>query len=134
VVVQCLVKELGVDVYKETFDGAMPLHLAAHEGRLKIVRYMVEELGVDINQTTQDRHTPLVAASAGKHMAVAAYLIKRGANPQASGPTYGTAVDISRRFGAPADQTAYLEAKMHCTNPICNGAGTRKCTGCKQAR
>jgi ankyrin repeat protein len=105
-VVECLVKKLGADVYKEALDGATPLHLAAHEGRLKIVRYMVEELGVDVNQATQEGRTPLVAASAGKHMAVAAYLIKKGANPQVSVPANGTMADISRRFVAPANQTA----------------------------
>jgi ankyrin repeat protein len=98
------------------------------------VRFLVEELGADVNQGTHDGRTPLSASSAGKHQSIAAYLIKKGANPQAVAHGFGTLGDISRRFGGSAEQTAYLEAKMHCSNPGCSGAGLKKCTGCKQAR
>jgi hypothetical protein len=101
---------------------------------MKVVQFLVEKLGADVNQATPDGRTPLGAASAGKHKSIAASLIKKGANPQASDPRFGTAADVSRIVGAHAEQTAYLEAKTHCTNPDCSGAGLKKCTGCKQAR
>jgi hypothetical protein len=44
-----------------------------------------------------------------------------------------TAADLSRTVGASAEQTAYLEAKTHCSNVGCSGAGIMKCTGCRQA-
>jgi hypothetical protein len=47
---------------------------------------------------------------------------------------FGTAADVSKWFDAPAALTEYLEAKQHCSNPGCSGAGLKKCTGCKQAR
>ena len=42
----------------------------------------------------------------------------------------GTAADFSKHFGAPAEQTAYLEARTHCAKPGCGGAGLKKCAGC----
>jgi hypothetical protein len=45
-----------------------------------------------------------------------------------------TAADFSREGYASAEQTAYLEAKMHCSNTGCSGAGIMKCTRCRQAR
>jgi hypothetical protein len=45
-----------------------------------------------------------------------------------------TAADLSRVSGASAEQTAYLEAKTHCSNTGCSGAGIMKCTRCRQAR
>jgi hypothetical protein len=37
-------------------------------------------------------------------------------------------------MNASAEQTAYLEAKTHCSNPGCSGAGIKRCPACKQAR
>jgi ankyrin repeat protein len=132
--VRVLVHDLGADVTRPDAEGRSPLFMAAFNGRLDVVRYLVEERGADVNQATHDGSTPLSAASAGQFQKLAAWLIKKGANPQASDLTYGTAADVSRRFGAPASQIAYLEAKMQCSNPGCSGAGLKKCTGCKQAR
>jgi ankyrin repeat protein len=98
------------------------------------MRYLVEECGADVNQATHDGRTPLGVASAGKHKSITAWLIKKGANPQAFNSAFGTVADISRKVGASAEQTAYLEVKMYCSNPGCSGAGLKKCTGCKQAR
>jgi hypothetical protein len=71
-----------------------------------------------------------MAAVAAKHAEVVVWLIKHGANAQARGPAGGTAADISRAYGAPAEQTEYLEARTHCANPRCDGAGPKKCAGC----
>ena len=75
-----------------------------------------------------------MVASAGKHTNVVTRLVKAGANVTDSTLQWGTAVDISKAAGASTEQTAYLEAKTHCSNPGCSGAGVMKCTGCKQAR
>jgi hypothetical protein len=134
---RCLVKELGADVNQADQEGATPLHIAAQAGHLAMVRVLVDELGADINQATQDGSTPLMTAAANKHTEVVKWLIKAGADTQASLKLQGaiyTAVNVSRGVGASADQTAYLEAKTHCSSPDCSGAGLLKCTGCKQAR
>jgi hypothetical protein len=94
---------------------------------------MVKELGVDVNQADHDGVTPLMAAAHGKHDKVVRWLTKLGVDPQASA-RLGTAAYVSKIYGAPAEQTAYLEAKAHCSNPGCDGAGLRKCQGCKQVR
>jgi hypothetical protein len=50
-------------------------------------------------------------------------LTKHGANAKASHDQGSTAADFSRQQGASAEQTAYLEARTHCANPGCDGAG-----------
>jgi hypothetical protein len=45
-----------------------------------------------------------------------------------------TAASGAAAGGAPAEQTECLEAKTHCSNTGCVGAGTQECTGCKRAR
>jgi hypothetical protein len=42
----------------------------------------------------------------------------------------GTAADVSRDLGAPAEQSEYLEAITPYANPGCSGAGLKKCAGC----
>jgi hypothetical protein len=78
-----------------------------------------------------------MAATANNHTEVVKWLIKAGADTQASSKFQGTdytAATVSRHVGASADQTAYLEAKTHCSSPGCSGTGLLKCTGCRQAR
>jgi hypothetical protein len=71
-----------------------------------------------------------MAASYNKHTEVVVWLIKHGADAQASDLDGDTAADISKQEFAPAEQTAYLEARTHCANPGCNSAGLKKCAGC----
>jgi ankyrin repeat protein len=128
--VRILVKELGADVNQATIDGCTPLYVAAQLGHLSVVQCLIKELGANVNQAAYNGATPLMAASQNKHMEVVVWLIKHGANAQASTPAFGTAANVSREIGAPADQTAYLEARTHCANPGCDGAGLKKCAGC----
>jgi hypothetical protein len=72
-----------------------------------------------------------MVASYLKHTEVVVWLIKHGADTQASlHSRFRTAADISRDYGGSAEQTAYLEARTHCANPGCTGAGLKKCAGC----
>jgi ankyrin repeat protein len=129
-VVLCLVKECGADINRATHKGFTPLYIAALWGHLAVVICLVKECGADVNQATHDGATPLMAASATKHTEVVVWLIKHGANAQAAFQDGNTAADVSRDFGAPAEQTEYLEARTHCANPGCDGAGLKKCAGC----
>jgi hypothetical protein len=133
-VVRCFIKELGADVNKATKGGATPLFMAAQDGLLAIVQCLVKELGADVNLTRKDGATVLMVAAHEKHHRMVAYLMRHGADPQATAPRFGTAANVSKTDGASAEQTAYLEAKTHCSNPGCSGAGIKKCTGCKQVR
>jgi hypothetical protein len=68
-----------------------------------------------------------MVASAQKHMEVVVWLSKHGANAQAVHQQRGiTAADVSRHYDAPAELTEYLEARTHCANPGCDGAGLKK--------
>jgi hypothetical protein len=125
-----MVKELGADINQAANDGSTPLYIAAQRGHLKIVICLVKELGAYINHAKNDGATPLMTASYHKHMEVVVWLIKHGANAQALHHNGGTAADVSRAEGAPAAQTEYLEARAHCANPGCDGAGLKKCAGC----
>jgi ankyrin repeat protein len=135
--VQVLINEAGADV-GATHNGFSSLHAAAHHGHVAVVRCLVE-YGADVNQATYDGSinkalsngaTPLMAASYHKHMEVVVWLIKHGANAQASHQDGSTAADISRKYGASVEQTEYLEARAHCANSGCDGAGLKKCAGC----
>jgi ankyrin repeat protein len=129
-VVQCLIEELGADVNQANQEGDTPLYIAAYKGHLAVVQCLVKEFGADVNQATNAGGTPLIIASYNKHTEVVVWLIKHGANTQASDQDGDTAADVSRSFGAPAEQTAYLEVRAHCANPGCDGAGLKKCAGC----
>jgi hypothetical protein len=138
-IARCLVRELGADVNQADEKDCTPLWVAASLGNLAMVQCLVKELGADIDVVDQFGCTPLMAASAMKHADVVTWLVKAGANTQAStrmiiGDNVYTAANISKQFGASAEQTAYLEAKTHCSSPGCSGAGIMKCTGCRQAR
>ena len=56
-------------------DGITPLHMAAQEGHLDIVRYLVER-GADFNQADKWGQTPLHAAAYNGHIEVVRYLIE----------------------------------------------------------
>jgi hypothetical protein len=95
---------------------------------------LVEELGASVNLATKYGVTPLMFASAKKHEKIVRYLLKIGADAQATHVNLRTAaVDVSNFFEATAEQTAYLEARTHCANPGCKGAGLKKCANCKEA-
>jgi hypothetical protein len=130
-----LVEELGADVNKSDDLHHTALWIAAQRGDLDTVRILLK-LGANIDKTGNDGFTPLVVASYEKHEEVVKWLVKAGADTQAlhRGAPNTTAASLSRQIGASAEQTAYLEAKTHCSNPCCSGAGVMKCTGCKQAR
>jgi hypothetical protein len=97
---------------------------------LAVVRCLVEEFGADVNQAVEAGFTPLTVALAAKQTEVVVWLTKHGADAQASDHPLGTAADVSRAAGAPAVLTEYLEARAHCANPGCGGAGLKKCAGC----
>jgi hypothetical protein len=81
--------------------------------------------------------TPLMIASSNMHVDIVRWLIKEGADTQATMDLeegFYTATDLSKVADASTEQIAYLEAKTHCSNPGCSGAGIKRCPACKQAR
>jgi hypothetical protein len=132
--VSYLVKELGADVNQANDAGWTALWLAAAEGKLDVVRCLLK-LRADVNEADNNGMTPLMVASAAKYEEVVVWLVKAGADTQAKVPGFTTtAAAMSSQIGASTSQTAYLEAKEHCSNSGCSGAGLKKCPACKQAR
>eukprot|EP00879_Flechtneria_rotunda_P011143 GHRR01011641.1.p1 GENE.GHRR01011641.1~~GHRR01011641.1.p1 ORF type:complete len:698 (+),score=354.14 GHRR01011641.1:186-2279(+) len=64
----------GADVSAGDYDSRTPLHLAAAEGSLEMVRLLVEEGGADLSATDRWGATPLDEAKRVKAIDVARYL------------------------------------------------------------
>jgi ankyrin repeat protein len=133
-IVRCLLNVLDADISQEDRSGLTATLYAASTGQLGIMRCLVREFGADINHTGHNGETALMLAAECRHAALTKWLVKAGADPQARNSENETAADISRASGASPEQTAYLEAKVHCSQPGCSGAGTKKCQGCMQGR
>jgi hypothetical protein len=129
-VVQCLLGEFGANVNQVGKNGCSPLYAAVAEGHEHVVRFLVKEFGANVNIAATDGSTPLMIAAENKHTEIVVWLTKHGADSQASHEQFGTAADFSKKHGAPAKQTAYLEARTHCGKPGCSGAGLKKCAIC----
>jgi ankyrin repeat protein len=130
---RCLVNDLGANVDQADNEGYTPLYKAAAHGHLDVVQFLAMEHCANINHAAHNGRTMLMVAAFHKHKKIVKWLIKHGADPTAISDL-GTAIDASKDGGAPIEQTKYLEAKAHCSNPGCSGAGLKKCTGCKQVR
>ena len=78
-----------------TSGGFAPLHFAARQGFVDVVKALVEA-GADVNQVNPgDKSTPLVVATINGCFDIAKYLLENGADPNLAtengvGPLYGT--------------------------------------------
>ncbi|XP_048238902.1 E3 ubiquitin-protein ligase MIB2-like [Haliotis rufescens] len=59
--------------------GIHPVHLAAHEGKLDMLKVLIDK-GADINSPDNDEDTPLHIATVKQHSNIAEYLIRAGAD------------------------------------------------------
>jgi ankyrin repeat protein len=122
--VRLLVEELRADVNIADKRDSTPVWIAASKGHLGIVRILLA-FEADINRRSGEDMTPPMVAASQKHHNTVTWLVKAGADTRAKSYDYpnDTAASLSQELGASVEQTAYLEAKTHCTSPGCSGAG-----------
>jgi ankyrin repeat protein len=68
----------GADAGAKTDKKYTPLHYAAREGYLDIVKFLLEEAGADVNARCNGNNTPLDCAVYGNHANVEQYLLDKG--------------------------------------------------------
>jgi ankyrin repeat protein len=130
---QCLIEEFGSDINQVAFFGCTAVYAACRYGHLDAVRFLVEEHCADVNLAMTDGSTPLIVAAEELKHEVVRYLLKHGADPQARrNVDSGTAANCSKNMNAPAEETAYIEARTQCANPSCINAGLKKWERCLQ--
>jgi ankyrin repeat protein len=68
------------DIPDKDDESVVPLHTAAFQGQLEIVKLFIE-IGVPVDVRDEFGRTPLGAAAGGCHPAIIRYLLGQGANP-----------------------------------------------------
>jgi ankyrin repeat protein len=81
--------EAGADKEAVTANGGTPLHVAACEGHVPVVKTLFEA-GADKEAATSNGYTPLNVAACEGHVAVVAALVEAGADKEASSADGGT--------------------------------------------
>lgn len=76
-------------------DGLAPIHIAAEQGDLELVKYLVQELGCDLNlERGKDGCTPIMVAIKHGHRDVSTLLEDLGADMQAENYDFTCAEDL----------------------------------------
>ena len=113
-----------VSVYKcaancKDEEGHIPLHYAARNGHLEVVKYFIVELHCDpMDKNNSYGWTPLHIACANGHLNIAQYLIREDHCNPSSEKKYGeTPLHLACRYGH-LNIAQYLIREEHC-NPPC---------------
>ena len=96
--VQCLREQLlsrGISPDISDQNRRTPVHLAASEGQMAVLRFLVEEVRCNVNPIDGRQHTPLDDATREHRTEAAAYLREMGGKMQRTKPSDGR---FSREF------------------------------------
>ncbi|MFP3016488.1 MAG: ankyrin repeat domain-containing protein [Wolbachia sp.] len=78
-IIKCSIGEKNILEIRDN-SGRVPLHCAASNGKLDVVKYFIDEEKVDVNIKDNGYWTPLHWASWGGHLDIAKYLVDKRAN------------------------------------------------------
>ncbi|XP_028249936.1 ankyrin repeat and SOCS box protein 11 [Parambassis ranga] len=107
----------------DSWSDRTPLHEAAYQGRLLLLRTLVTQ-GVHVDTLTMDRVSPLHEACLGGHYSCAKFLLDNGANPNTVSTDGATPLFNSCSSGSAAcvrlilQHPATLHTTYHLASPI----------------
>ncbi|WP_265039233.1 ankyrin repeat domain-containing protein [Wolbachia endosymbiont (group A) of Yponomeuta plumbellus] len=93
-IIKCSMGEKNILEIRDN-GGRVPLHYAAYNGKLDVVKYFVDEGKVDVNLRDNDGQVPLHSASWSGHLDVVEYLISKGADINAKDKDGKTPLDVA---------------------------------------
>ncbi|CAN2103767.1 ankyrin repeat domain-containing protein [Wolbachia pipientis] len=89
----------GADVNTKVKNGRTPLHYAAQEGKLDVVKYLVEEKHADVNANDNDGFIPLHYAAAHGNLRLVKYMVEKGADFNAKCNRLRTPLHLAAMYG-----------------------------------
>ncbi|WP_264376206.1 ankyrin repeat domain-containing protein [Wolbachia endosymbiont (group B) of Idaea aversata] len=104
-IIKCSMGEKNILEIRDN-SGRVPLHCAASNGKLDIVKYFIDEEKVDVNVKDNNDDTPLHLATG--YLDVVKYLISKGANINAKCKAGKTPLDIAA-YQKLSDVVEYLK-------------------------
>lgn len=99
-----LLVEADGDINAQDNYGATPLHRAASQGHLDIVRYLVNQQRIRLDAPNREGDTPLHLACEDGNDSVAILLAQRGADPKRPNKAEKTPINLA--------QSAELKRKL----------------------
>ncbi|KAH8817550.1 ankyrin repeat-containing domain protein [Flagelloscypha sp. PMI_526] len=93
------VDAFGVNPFASHYNITCPLHVAAFEGKLEMVRFLIEK-GADVNVGGRVYGTALQAAAFMGNLNIVRFLVEKGADVNPSGDKYGTALQAAISSGS----------------------------------
>jgi ankyrin repeat protein/glycosyltransferase involved in cell wall biosynthesis len=100
----------GVDVRASEYAGVTPLHLAAKEGHLDVVKLLCRTLGVPADEPSQNGETPLSAAAAQGHIQIVKLLVEEFSADVNSMKTDGVSPLLAATYSNHKNTARYLFA------------------------
>lgn len=101
-----------------TDNGITPLHCAAGDGYIDVVRFLVERGGADVNCKAVDGATSLHFALLNRHTEIARFLLRHGADADASTRQHQRPIHLAVRWTSNPDMRDVIALLIQCRAQI----------------